>query len=72
MKRYRVTALLTITVSTVVEASTAQRAKHVAMGRGVMSLCNQCAQCNGEAEEWVINDRLDGEPQEVDVIEEEL
>ena len=63
-KRYRVTGLLTMSVSTVVFAKSADAAIAIAVERPVVSLCHQCA--NGEdTEEWVTSGSLDG-----DVVEE--
>lgn len=62
MKRYRVTALVTISVSTVVEAKNAKEAIEEAKDRPIMGLCQQCARGETDAEEWVTSGELDGQP----------
>ena len=59
--KFRVTAEVMISVSTLVDAKTERGAIEQASKRGMVSLCRQCAQ--GEAEqEWVTSGELDGEP----------
>ena len=62
MKRYRVAAEMTISVSTVVEAKTRAEAIKKAQERPVVRLCYQCARGAAETE-WVTSGELDGEPQ---------
>lgn len=70
MKRYRVTANVTISVSTIVHAQSASAAKKLAEKRGMMSLCHQCAGSESETHEWVTSGEIDGEPEITDVIDE--
>jgi len=64
MATYRVTGVLTISVSTKVLAKSADEAIARAMLRGVQRLCYQCA--NGEdTVEWVTSGELDGTPEEL-------
>lgn len=63
-KRYRVVALVTISMHTDVEAASEDEAEERAMERGMMGLCHQCA--GGESEhEWVTSGGFDGTPDEV-------
>lgn len=69
MPRYRVSGVMTISISTLIEASTEKEAVEFAAEQPVMSLCHQCA--SGEdTKEWVTMGELDGEPDEL-VAEEE-
>jgi hypothetical protein len=64
--KYIVTAQLTISISTDVEASSPREAKQLALERPIMSLCYQCAR--GEpGEEWVTSGELDGAPTRLSV-----
>ena len=67
-KRYRVTAGMTISVSTVVMATSKAKAIEAAEDRAIMSLCHQCA--GGDDTEWTTGGELDGTPQEL-IAEEE-
>jgi hypothetical protein len=70
MKRYRLSAQVTISVSTVVDAESPEAAIEEAENRSMVSLCHQCA--GGEEEvEWITSGELDGEPQRVEATEEE-
>jgi hypothetical protein len=60
-RSFRVTADLTISLSTVVVAKTAAEAKRKALIRGVVGLCYQCA-AGDDQKEWVTSGELDGEP----------
>lgn len=60
-RRFRVTATVTISVSTVVSARNAKEAVEAARERPMMSLCHQCAHGESEGEEWVTSGELDGE-----------
>lgn len=70
MKRYRVVGLLTISVSTVVEAATKKKALELAMDTPLMSFCHQCAS-GDDTTEWVTSGELDAEPRELEATEEE-
>lgn len=68
-KCYRVAAEVTISVSTVVYASSKEEAKRLAGEHPMMSLCHVCA--SGEDDkEWVTSGELDGEPLNMSVEEE--
>lgn len=69
LRRYRVRGMITVSVSTVVEAASGAEAKELAGERGVMSLCHQCA-VGEETEEWVTSGELDGEPKGLKAEEE--
>lgn len=59
-KRYSVAGVITISVHTEVFASSPEEARQVALdGRGMMSLCHQCASGDPERE-WVTSGELDG------------
>ena len=60
--RYRVTAPITISATTVVFADSEEEAIDEALGRDVQSLCYGCSSQDPE-EEWTIDD-IDGEPDE--------
>lgn len=70
MKTFRVTAEVTISMSTLVEAVSAAAARKEALNRGMVSLCHQCATGN-DREEWITSGELDGEPVELRASEEE-
>jgi hypothetical protein len=64
MPRYMVTAAVTISVHTEVDAKSPAAAKRLALERGLVDLCHQCA--GGDAsEEWVTSGELDGEPSDL-------
>jgi hypothetical protein len=70
LKRYRVTAEITISVSTVVMAKSEKAALDLAQDQPMQSLCHQCA--NGEdATEWVTSGELDGVPKNLRAEEED-
>ncbi len=59
-RRYSVGGVITISVHTVVEATSPEAARLAVEDRGVMGLCHQCA--SGEPErEWVTSGELDGD-----------
>lgn len=59
--KYRVTAEITISVSTDVEATSKAEAIKLARDQPMMSFCHQCSR--GEPEiEWVTSGELDGIP----------
>lgn len=64
MPKYRVSGLLTVSVSTCVEADTEAEAKELAMANPNVGLCHQCAG-GDEDSEWVTSGELDGEPTEL-------
>lgn len=70
LKRYRVTAEITIRVSTVVLATSASAAVRLAGDQPMMSLCHQCADGSQE-NEWVTSGELDGEPQNLQAEQED-
>ena len=67
--RFRVTAEVTISISTLVEAKTARGALKQAKERGMVSLCHQCA-LGDDKQEWVTSGELDGEPRNLRVEKE--
>jgi hypothetical protein len=69
-KRYRVTAEITISVSTVVFATSPKAAIDAASEQPMQSLCHQCASGDDETE-WCTSGKLDGEPKNPTAEEEE-
>lgn len=67
-KRYRVSAEMTISVSTVVEATSEAKALEAALDVPVQSLCHQCS--NGADDEWSTSGELDGAPRNLRAEEE--
>jgi hypothetical protein len=67
--RYRVMAECTISVETIVEASSPEKARDLAHERTMMSLCHSCSSGSPE-EEWVTTGELDGEPMNLKVEED--
>lgn len=64
MPRYRVSALMTISVSTIVDAESPDAAIAEARNRSPVGLCHGCA--TGEpTEQWVTSGELDGEPTDI-------
>lgn len=64
-KRYSVGGVLAVSIYTEVVASSPEEARELAMQRGILSLCHQCA--SGEPDvEWVTSGELDGEPEPYD------
>lgn len=61
MALFRIYGTMTISVSTVVDASTKKKALEIAAERGVIRLCCQCSGGNDQ-EEWVTSGELDDEP----------
>jgi hypothetical protein len=61
MPKYTVTADVTISVSTVVEAHSPAKAKQLAAERSLIDLCSQCSS-GDPSSEWVTSGALDGEP----------
>jgi hypothetical protein len=58
--KYRVNALVTVSISTVVEAANEYEALDVATERAMPRLCHQCS--GGDAEEsWTTSGEFDGE-----------
>lgn len=60
--RYRIKALLTISVSTDVEADSIEEAREIAADRPIIDLCHQCSVGDAD-EQWVTSGELDGSPQ---------
>jgi hypothetical protein len=61
MATWNVSAEMTISVQTEVEADTEEEARAIAEDRGVQGLCLQCA--GGEpTAEWITSGELDGQP----------
>lgn len=69
MKTFRVTAEVTISISTVVEARSEEHAKELASERPMMSLCHQCAS-GADDVEWITSGELDGDAKNLRVEEE--
>jgi hypothetical protein len=61
MARYRVSATMTISVYTDVEAGSKDEALEKARDHQNQSFCAQCSEGNPR-EEWVTSGELDGEP----------
>lgn len=57
-RRYSVGGVITISVYTEVVASSPEEARALARGRGIMSLCHQCASADASAQ-WVTSGELD-------------
>jgi len=72
LKRYRVQGELTISVSTIVWATSAAAAKTLAEDKPVQGLCHQCSSGDEEETEWVTSGELDGAPAKLQVEEEAL
>jgi hypothetical protein len=70
MKTYFITSVIGITVHTQVTAKSAKEAKSIALRRGVMGLCHQCADGDSKTEEWVTSGELDGTPEKILDIQE--
>lgn len=60
--KFRVSAMVTISVSTLVEAPNRKKAIQEAQNRGLQGLCHHCASPRTDHEEWVTSGELDGEP----------
>lgn len=62
LKKYRIQALVTISVHTEVEAKSGKEAGEIALAdRSMISLCHQCG--GGDpTQEWCTSGELDGEP----------
>ncbi len=61
MKEFVVVANVTISVHTRIRARSAAAAIEEASGRGMPTLCHQCAGGNPD-EDWCTSGELDGEP----------
>lgn len=61
MRKYTVSAEVTISIWTIVEAASPEEAKEMAAERSMPSLCHQCAGSEGADEEWRTSGDLDGE-----------
>lgn len=60
-KTWLVSGLITISVSTRVEAECEEEAVGLATERSIMGLCHRCAGSEGDDEEWRTSGELDGE-----------
>lgn len=67
--KYLISAEVTISVHTVVEAESEKEAKEIAAGRSLVELCHMCAE-GDEDEEWCVSE-FDGEPKDFDAEEYE-
>lgn len=67
MAKYRISASLTISVITEVEAASEEEAVSEAFGRPVIDLCHHCAGDESVGSEWVTTGELDGEPDDESV-----
>lgn len=67
MKKFHVTASVTISISTTVTAETADDAKRIALAHPMQGFCHSCSggrhSQHDPIDEWVISGELDGEPQ---------
>jgi hypothetical protein len=72
VKRYRVTADVTISVSVVVHAKSKKGAVAAAEELPMMKLCHQCASNAhiADGEEWATSGELDGTPKNSYAVEE--
>jgi len=66
--KYRVRAMMTISVYTDVEADSPEQAIELAGEHGNQGFCNQCSNGNAD-EEWVTSGELDGEPTDLEASE---
>lgn len=64
MPKYIVSASVTVSVWTEVEADTAEQARELAEDRPMQSLCHRCGETRRgqEREEWRTSGELDGTP----------
>lgn len=69
-KTYRVTGLVTISITTEVKAESAFEAKEKARERPLQTLCHHCASAEND-EQWATTGELDGEPKIQEVIVED-
>lgn len=67
MPKYRVSAAVTISVWTEVEAESEEQAKATAEDRPMQRLCHQCADGRGSRSMWRTSGDLDGSPHELTV-----
>lgn len=71
LRRYRVTAEVTISVTCIVEASSKKHAREIAEAADKQTLCHSCSSENDpECPEWRA-DELDGEPNILEVEEDD-
>jgi hypothetical protein len=71
LKRYAVTAQVTISIHTYVKAETPEEAYNIAEARPMVGLCYQCGGDGSVNEEWCTSGELDGSPDKMRVEEEE-
>lgn len=69
MKKFNLTATVTITLTKEIEAETAEDAELVANSLNVPELCNACARGGGD-ESWELGCGIDGEPLDIKVEED--
>ena len=62
MPKFCISAQMTISVSTVVEASTEEEAIEIAKGRPNQGFCHQCGGNEDVDQEWQVGGDLDGDP----------
>ena len=67
MKTYTVSAVVTVSLFTKVNANSKQEAIEIAESRGLQGLCHQCASSREPHEEWSLSGELDGEPCDISV-----
>ncbi len=71
MSKFRLTALVTISMSTVVEADSPEAAKEIAEARGLCSLGDPKRHGYSEDTSWVHSGEIDGTLEKVEVEGEE-
>lgn len=71
MKTFRINAFVTISIHTEVEAKTKSSALKIAKDRALVGLCASCGSGNPE-DEWCTCGELDGEPQNIEIEEDDL
>lgn len=69
LRTFHLTAEVTISLSTVVQARSLKEAYALAEDRPLIGLCHQCAS-GTDTEEWVTSGELDGEPRNVRLADE--
>jgi hypothetical protein len=65
--KYRFKAVVTISISTVVEAESEEQAKEIAMDRPMCNLGEPRRHGCTDEDSWVHSGEIDGEPQEIEV-----
>lgn len=67
--RYTVSANVTISVFTEVDADSAEEAEEKVSDRGMIGLCHQCGGSRDAEEVWCTSGELDGEPRHLTATE---